>query len=216
MDLNVTSFFLIVKHSAPYLAKTAASLPVDKPLRPPTTSIVAISSLHSVRTMKYHSAYAVSKSAVCATVRAAAADLGSYGIRVNSVMVGFARQDQRAALLTPSPSRTAARSDPHRADCTSPRHPALPVLHREPDPQARRRRRRPRRPRALPRRARKQLDYRRVHFCRRGAACLRRWGAETLGGAQRDVLWRGRGGTDEDARDRALKAMPIPQRYCIL
>ncbi|KAI9002180.1 hypothetical protein DFJ74DRAFT_453905 [Hyaloraphidium curvatum] len=99
LDLNVTSFFLIVKHSAPYLARTAASLAVGTPLRPPTTSIVAISSVNSVRTTKYHGSYAVTKSAVCATVRAAAADLGSYGIRVNSVMPGLMPTELSAPFL---------------------------------------------------------------------------------------------------------------------
>ncbi|KAI9034293.1 hypothetical protein DFJ74DRAFT_648806 [Hyaloraphidium curvatum] len=70
LDFNLTSFFLVVKHAAPFLAKTAKGMPTEMSERPPTASVVAISSVYAVRHAAFGSPYCVSKAGVDATVRA--------------------------------------------------------------------------------------------------------------------------------------------------
>lgn len=61
LSLNLTSTFLGIKHSAPYLRKTLVSTPILDPQRPPTGSIIALSSIAGTRYHEHGGSYCVAK-----------------------------------------------------------------------------------------------------------------------------------------------------------
>lgn len=75
VGLCLTGVFLTIKHTAPHLVDGG--------------SIVTISSLNGVQQAEGMAAYCAAKSAVIALSRVAAMELGSRGIRVNTVLPGL-------------------------------------------------------------------------------------------------------------------------------
>ncbi len=62
-------------------------------------SIVAVSSPAAVQVMKYNGPYASAKAGVEMLVRSAAVELGTLGIRVNGIRVGFVASEMTAPLF---------------------------------------------------------------------------------------------------------------------
>lgn len=87
MEANCFSFVEIVR----CLSKTKA---IEK-----EGSIVAISSISSIKGLKSKLAYASSKAALDATVRCLAAELGNRGIRVNSILKGSVSTDNNLSYV---------------------------------------------------------------------------------------------------------------------
>jgi len=63
-------------------------------------SIVALSSISSIKGLKSKTAYSASKAALDASVRCIAAELGSKKIRVNSVMKGWTESDMKRDFIS--------------------------------------------------------------------------------------------------------------------
>ncbi|CAG5132885.1 unnamed protein product [Candidula unifasciata] len=76
MDSNVKSVFFLIREAVPHLAKTKGN-------------IIIVSSISSTLTRTTRVVYSISKAAVDHLTRCLAVDLGSKGIRVNSVNPGF-------------------------------------------------------------------------------------------------------------------------------
>ena len=68
-------------------------------------SIVAISSSASVKGGKAHTAYASSKSAMDTTVKVLAKELGTQGVRINSILPGYIDTDIGRASIESDPKR---------------------------------------------------------------------------------------------------------------
>lgn len=62
-------------------------------------SIVAISSVSSIKGLKSKTAYCASKAALDAAVRCMAAELGDKGIRVNSILKGWVTSDMKSDFI---------------------------------------------------------------------------------------------------------------------
>ncbi|MFC4023643.1 glucose 1-dehydrogenase [Oceanobacillus longus] len=87
IDVNQVSVFLGMKHVVPSMKKAGGG------------SIVNISSLAGIVGVNKKVAYTASKFAVRGMTKAAALELGEYGIRVNSVHPGFIRTPMTEALI---------------------------------------------------------------------------------------------------------------------
>lgn len=96
---NLTGAFLTIKHSAPYLAASAraGATGTDRPVR--SSSIVGISSIAGVSTHRFMTPYTVSKAGLDMLIRQTADELGSAGIRANSVRPGLVPTDASAMLV---------------------------------------------------------------------------------------------------------------------
>ena len=88
LDTNLTGAFLCVKHAGAAMARSGGG------------SIVAVSSVAAMRSHRFMTAWAVSKSGLDALVAAAADELGVAGVRVNSVRPGLVPTEQPAGLDT--------------------------------------------------------------------------------------------------------------------
>ncbi|WP_249870547.1 glucose 1-dehydrogenase [Oceanobacillus saliphilus] len=87
IDVNQVSVFLGMKHVVPSMKKAGGG------------SIVNISSLAGIVGANKKIAYTASKFAVRGMTKAAALELGEFGIRVNSVHPGFIRTPMTEALI---------------------------------------------------------------------------------------------------------------------
>lgn len=83
-ELNVTSSFLAIRHSAPLMR--------------PGGSIVCISSTAAKLPFAYLAGYHIAKGALEALVRSAAEELGEKGIRVNAVRPGLTRSESTGPM----------------------------------------------------------------------------------------------------------------------
>jgi NAD(P)-dependent dehydrogenase (short-subunit alcohol dehydrogenase family) len=77
IDTNLTGTFLALKHATPRLAANGGG------------AFIAISSVNSVLSSRFHAPYCATKAAVDMLVRSAADELGAAGIRVNAVRPGL-------------------------------------------------------------------------------------------------------------------------------
>ncbi|WP_166363690.1 SDR family NAD(P)-dependent oxidoreductase [Pseudomonas akapageensis] len=87
MDTNLLSAFLAIRHGAPLMARNGGG------------SIVCISSTAAQLTFRWLSAYCTAKAALESLVRAAAEELASAGIRVNSVRPGLFQSEATDGLF---------------------------------------------------------------------------------------------------------------------
>ena len=87
LGTNLTGAFLTMKHAVPHLVRNGGG------------SIVAISSIASPLTHRFMSAYCVSKAGLDMLVKQVADELGSSGVRANSVRPGLVPTDASAGLV---------------------------------------------------------------------------------------------------------------------
>jgi NAD(P)-dependent dehydrogenase (short-subunit alcohol dehydrogenase family) len=90
---NLTGAFLTIRSALPHLAATA-------PTRPGGSAIVAVSSIASSHTHRYMTPYAVSKAGLDMLIRQTADEMGSVGIRANSVRPGLVPTDATTVLMS--------------------------------------------------------------------------------------------------------------------
>lgn len=86
LGTNLTGAFLTMKHSVPHLVRSGGG------------SIVAVSSIASPLTHRFMSAYCVSKAGLDMLVKQVADELGSSGIRCNSVRPGLVPTETTAGI----------------------------------------------------------------------------------------------------------------------
>ncbi len=89
--LNITGTFLVLKHSAPVMARSGGG------------SFVGISSIAGHLTHRYFGPYPVGKAGIEALVRNAADELGGEGIRVNAIRPGLVATEIVAAITQGGP-----------------------------------------------------------------------------------------------------------------
>lgn len=77
MEINLTGTFLTLKHSAPVMRRHGGG------------SFIAISSVAGAITVRWMTPYTTAKAGLDMLVRTAADELGTHGIRVNSVLPGL-------------------------------------------------------------------------------------------------------------------------------
>jgi NAD(P)-dependent dehydrogenase (short-subunit alcohol dehydrogenase family) len=88
LDINLTGTFLTFKHAGAAVARSGGG------------SMVAISSIAGVATHRFMGPYAVSKAAIDMLVANLADELGTAGVRVNSVRPGLVETDLVEALMS--------------------------------------------------------------------------------------------------------------------
>jgi NAD(P)-dependent dehydrogenase (short-subunit alcohol dehydrogenase family) len=102
LGTNLTGAFLTIKHAVPHLAasaRTAAAAAGSNQIAA-GSAIVAISSIAGALTHRYMTPYNVSKAGLDMLIRQAADELGSAGIRVNSVRPGLVPTEASQTLVT--------------------------------------------------------------------------------------------------------------------
>lgn len=86
LDVNLTSTFLLAKHSIPHLRRSRGAF-------------VAVGSIAGVRAPRGAAAYAISKSAIGMLVAAIAVEEGPNGVRANCVHPGWVRTEMADAEM---------------------------------------------------------------------------------------------------------------------
>lgn len=98
LNVNLTTPFLLIKHSLPHLRKTRGA-------------IVNVGSIEGIGCNGNHAAYSASKAGLHGLTRAVAVDHGAEGIRCNAVAPGWIDTDLNLDFINAMPDPQAFRRD---------------------------------------------------------------------------------------------------------